>query len=204
MESTSGTVLFHEAAHIQLQPRPPAHANVEVKVPLSSTQAPPSPHVFHIDSNMPDPALPDDTDPQASPAALSQLCDQCQVLSFDDSWFGWEEGGVFKPGPREMLRLKYDRCDSLPDLPHLKASAADGCAFCAALHDATLGLRLDGTADVAYKLAYSGVHETDEEGLRDVGLYLLIVTVSVTPTHDNGYLSTARDIIFSVDSDSKQ
>lgn len=78
----------------------------------------------------------------------STLCEKCSVLSIDQDTI---EIGVDSYG---FLDLKYDRTDILPNLPLLKASAAAGCAFCAALRHATLDKHITFSGIIRYNLSY--------------------------------------------------
>ncbi|KAL8387869.1 hypothetical protein RB595_009614 [Gaeumannomyces hyphopodioides] len=83
-----------------------------------------------------------------SPAA-SWLCDNCQVLAFDDAAAGGSrsvdaDGNPFLKMPMSgkgwRLDLESDRPlrDSLPDLPDLASSAQKGCGFCSLLRASVL------------------------------------------------------------------
>lgn len=113
----------------------PANAYIKPQYPSSTLTCLAS--VFHHTAIM---ATSTVREPEDIPAALSQLCEKCSVLSFNDAELGYEKDGGFEPYDRWGLKLHYDQRDTLPDLPALKASASAGCVFCAALHEATLGL----------------------------------------------------------------
>lgn len=86
------------------------------------------------------------------------LCDSCSVLRLPDKRFGGFEGvnGVLAfPNEDEGLDLEYNRHDTLPFLPELKASAEAGCPFCGALRAATLSLGLDSYMEIVFRLFYS-------------------------------------------------
>ena len=153
---------------------------------------------------MPDSNLPDNTNSQASPAALSQLCDKCQVLSFDNGRFGVEKEGVFEPERGIVMNQRYNRKDRLPELLILRASAAAGCAFCAVLRDATIELRLGGVALLEYELEYSWGVRNGTGDLSNLGLYLLNVCIAVTPTGHDGLRPSRHTVVFSVDLEGKQ
>lgn len=150
---------------------------------------------------MPNFTLSEDTELRAPPAALSQLCDKCSVLSFDDAWFGDEKEGVFDGEQGRILELEYDQRDTLPDLPILRASAAAGCAFCAALRDATLDLQLNGTAELQYQLEY--MWGIDDEDFAHIGLYLLVATVFLKLGQETHNESTTHKIVFNIDSEGR-
>lgn len=156
---------------------------------------------FTTTRDMPNFTLSEDTEPRAPPAALSQLCDKCSVLSFDDAWFGYEEEGVLEPEKGRILELEYDQRDTLPDLPILRASAAAGCAFCAALREATLGLQLGGPADIEYQLEFTW--GMDDEDFVHIGLYLLVATVFLKLRQETHNESTTHKIVFNIDSEGR-
>lgn len=152
--------------------------------------------------NMSGSILPDEKNSQALPAKLSRLCDKCKILLFNDAGFVVEEGGLLEPGdPVFFINLDYDQWDVLPDLPRLEAFAADGCAFCAALRDATMSLRIGNAADVQFKLEYSWGVEDSRGDLSEVGLYLLTVSVAVTPKGNDGLRPSEYMLVFSIESE---
>ncbi|KAH6878052.1 heterokaryon incompatibility protein-domain-containing protein [Alternaria rosae] len=97
----------------------------------------------------------------------STLCNKCSVLRFNDKRLGGHKAqnndgqeilsfivGNDSQEPCQQLRLDYLQHDSLPDLPHLKASAEAGCAFCAILRSMALELGFAKPAQVTFKLCY--------------------------------------------------
>lgn len=89
---------------------------------------------------------------------MSNFCQQCKVLQFDDSICGgyvgrsdtneavlsfaddqileWESSAGTK---ERILQLDYNRRDILPDMPGLKRTADAGCQFCSFLRRSIQG-----------------------------------------------------------------
>jgi hypothetical protein len=92
----------------------------------------------------------------------SYLCDKCSVLYIDDKALGAHEAerydGSFMSFDNDdlflALQLDYQHTDLLPELPDLEVSAISGCAFCAALRDATLRLEINETGRAVFSMRY--------------------------------------------------
>jgi hypothetical protein len=63
------------------------------------------------------------------------------------------------------LELDHVHYDTLPDLSRLKASADVGCAFCAALRNAALGLALSKPGRATFELSYVWRPPFQDDGL---------------------------------------
>jgi hypothetical protein len=98
-------------------------------------------------------------------STASNLCDKCSVLYIDDKALGFHEAeddergdGTFmswdKTYEYQEFWLDYEHDDLLPRLPGLERSASSGCAFCAALREATLGLKINKTGHATFSMRY--------------------------------------------------
>jgi hypothetical protein len=106
----------------------------------------------------------------------SALRDKCSVIRFNDKELGGFEATndagenvlAFKRNPRHpgTLELDYVHHDKLPDLSRLKASADLGCAFCAALRNAALGLSWSEPGRATFGLRYSWRPPVRHDGIR--------------------------------------
>jgi hypothetical protein len=102
----------------------------------------------------------------------SVLCDKCSVIRFIDKaiggavpttrfgehFLGFKGGVQVGSKMRVYLELEYMHHDRLPDLPFSEASAESGCAFCAALRNAALGLALSDPGRATFELSYVWDH----------------------------------------------
>ncbi|KAF1926799.1 HET-domain-containing protein [Didymella exigua CBS 183.55] len=133
----------------------------------------------------------------------SKLCNKCSVLSFNDAELGgYEEDGVLQfddveNDQRKTLRIDYNHSDTLPYLPLLQESARSGCHFCATLRKETLSLGIDHSGDITYTLHYTFGPKLTERYEEEVGIYLLIVEMSIIGED----LEILREgLVFTVDS----
>ena len=144
-----------------------------------------------------------DAEPEAVAVSVSQLCDKCAVLSFNDALFGFEKDGAFKPERGIEMDLTYDRKDRLPDLPSLRDSAVSGCAFCGALRDATLRLQLNVAAHIIYRLEYKWSPSYIDIFGKEGGLYLLFATAFTKSMDSTDESVRTYQIVFNIDSDGR-
>jgi hypothetical protein len=134
----------------------------------------------------------------------STLCDKCSVLRFDDMRLGGYK--VQNDHGEEILRfdnecdawgrrlwLDYMHHDSLPELPHLGASAEAGCVFCAMLRSAALELNFIQPAQVTFSLCY----DWDPRWTPKCGLGFLIAQLRVS--HDVPQPESVDFLFFTVD-----
>lgn len=97
-------------------------------------------------------------------AEASTLCEKCSVLRINDrELFGLEAqnddgedtSSVSSEGEYFQGKLNYIHYDLLPDLPYLRATAEEGCAFCAMLRNTVLEQDFVKPARVTFSLSYS-------------------------------------------------
>ena len=96
-------------------------------------------------------------------AEESTLCEKCSVLRIDDRELaihqaqnddGEDTSSYSSDGEFFQQNLNYIHDDLLPDLPYLRATAGEGCAFCAMLRSAVLEQDFVKPARVTFRLAY--------------------------------------------------
>jgi hypothetical protein len=141
----------------------------------------------------------------------SVLCDKCSVIRFNDMnlggykstsnsgepflAFGKDKGKVRVGSElRDQLELEYMHHDRLPDLPFLKASAESGCAFCAALRNAALGLALSNPGCATFELSYVCDYCPPVD---KYGLYMLLAQIRVE--FDTDEPAYSNSLVFHVD-----
>ena len=118
----------------------------------------------------------------------SILCERCSVLAFDDQIFRdfTEEDDISSlpvfpyDGSLLNLELDYEHTDLFPELPGLKASAEAGCAFCAALREATSETTLPNPCHIRFHLRYMW----SPPCAQDFGLYMLLANMSIIDDED--------------------
>lgn len=64
-----------------------------------------------------------------------------------------------------------------------------------------MSLRIGNAADVQFKLEYSWGVEDSRGDLSEVGLYLLTVSVAVTPKGNDGLRPSEYMLVFSIESE---
>ena len=96
-------------------------------------------------------------------AEESTLCEKCSVLGIDDRELaihqaqnddGEDTSSCSSDGETFQQKLNYIHDDLLPDLPYLRATAGEGCAFCAMLRSAVLEQDFVEPARVTFSLTY--------------------------------------------------
>jgi hypothetical protein len=127
----------------------------------------------------------------------SVLCEKCSVIRFNDKELGGYEltyrsgenvlafGGV---GFDKRLQLQYMHRDRVPGLLCLKASAEAGCAFCAALRNATLGLALSEPGSITFGLKYAWGNRNEEFGLYMLLAQLYVEFDTIKPPYTNSLI----------------
>lgn len=123
-------------------------------------------------------------------APVSDLCERCRVLEFDDSTIGYqggtESGGYFLQAEDPWVHgnstyyLDYRLLDSLPHLPALSESCRRGCSFCLILRQALIQECNVSEQDVDIKLhlCFKSVYKSTRiawGGLRSLVANVLLV-----------------------------
>ncbi|KAF1830895.1 HET-domain-containing protein [Decorospora gaudefroyi] len=141
----------------------------------------------------------------------SDLCDKCSVLKFDDKQLGRRQAR--RDVANDVLRfdfedrrhrgksfeLDYVHTDLLPDLLRLKASADAGCAFCAALRDATLQRRPARSGPIRYRLRYKWERWSDRLDHPQLNMLVADWAVGDESFEGVGKVSHDRSLVFWVD-----